>query len=407
MSDVPFYEQYAKRTCAVCGNTTSKLLFRQTFSEMSSGSLLQGYDVVVCESCGYCFADRIPSQSEFDAHYRDMSKYEYQDQGGKETEYDLGRFLEIAHSIIPFLPDSQARLLDVGCATGRLLALFKEKGYGNVIGLDPSPLCSQFAQKLYGVRVTTGTIFETNNILTDEQPFDCAILTGVLEHIQDIHRALLQIRGLLAPGGLIFIDVPDATDFARWPDAPFQEFSTEHINFFSTTSLTNLMRRHGFARVFSRQTTRNQTISTVMPVVTALFRKEDNLQPAAVIQDIDTEKGLQDYIQKSQDVEKRIQQIIDEIVRQARPIIIWGVGTHTLHLLTTSRLPQANIHAFVDSNPRYQGKQLNGHPILAPGELRNRHEAIVISSRVFQSAIEKQIREELKLNNEIITLYKM
>ena len=405
MSTTPFYKQYTIRGCAVCGSTTNKLLFRQTFSEMSSGSLLKGYDVVVCEACGFGFADHIPSQNEFDEHYRDMSKYEYQDQGGKETEYDLDRFRAITDSIIPLFSDSRACFLDVGCATGRLLALFKEKGYDNVIGLDPSPLCSRSAQRLYGVRVVTGTIYDTDKVLADEQPFDCIIMAGVLEHIRGIHQALLRIRKLLAKGGFIFIEVPDATDFARWPDAPFQEFSTEHINFFSDTSLENLMCQHGFSQVFSHKATRDQTISTVMPVVTAMFRKKDNTQPAMVVRDIETEKGLRDYIQKSQDVENSIQQIIDEIVRQTKPIIIWGVGTHTLHLLTTSRLRQANIRAFVDSNPRYQGKQLNGHPIIAPGELRNRSETVLISSRVFQSAIEQQMREDLKLNNEIIKLY--
>jgi 2-polyprenyl-3-methyl-5-hydroxy-6-metoxy-1,4-benzoquinol methylase len=407
MSDIPFYERYSKRVCAVCDSTTSKLLFRQTFSEMASGSLLQGYDVVVCEKCGFGFADYIPLQIDFDAHYRDMSKYEYQDRGGKETEYDLDRFQAIADSIISFFPDHNVRLLDVGCATGRLLALLKENGYGNVIGLDPSPVCSQSAQALYGVRVIVGTLYEFNDVLQNEKPFDGVILSGVLEHLPDIQEALLRLRGLLADSGHIFIEVPDATDFTRWPDAPFQEFSTEHINFFSKISLENLMRRYGFVQVFCRQTTRDQTFSTVMPVVTAMFRKEESIRPIAVVRDCDTADGLRNYIRKSQEIEKGIQQIIDEIVRQARPIIIWGVGTHTLHLLTASQLAQANIHAFVDSNPRYQGIQLNGNPILAPGELCNRTEAILISSRVFQPVIEKQIREELRLNNEIIKLYQM
>jgi SAM-dependent methyltransferase len=407
MSDIPFYRRYTKRACAVCDSTTSKLLFRQTFSEMSSGSLLEGYDVVVCEECGFGFADHIPAQAGFDAHYRDMSKYEYQDQGGQETEYDLCRFRSITDCIIPFLPDSNVRLLDVGCATGRLLALLKEKGYGNVIGLDPSPVCSQAAQRLYGVRVMAGTIYEINNVMADEQTFDCVILTGVLEHIRDIHQALLQMRGLLVNGGLLFIEVPDATDFASWPDAPFQEFSTEHINFFSTVSLDNLMQRYEFVRVFSQQILRDQTFGTVMPVVTAIYRKENDIKPFTRIRDESTERGLVDYISTSQKVESGIQRAIDMLVQCAKPIVIWGVGTHTLRLLTTSRLSQANIRAFVDSNPRYHGKHLSGCSILAPSELRNHPEAILISSRVFQSVIEKQIREELKLNNEIVTLYEV
>lgn len=407
MNEIPFYRRYAKRICGVCGSTTSKLLFRQTFLEMSSGSLLQGYDVAVCAECGFGFADHIPDQADFDAHYRDMSKYEYQDQGGQETEYDLARFRAMADTIGAFLPGYHSRLLDVGCATGRLLALFKEKGYRNVVGLDPSPVCAQAAQRLYGIRVVTGAITEIAQVLAADPPFDCAILSGVLEHICDIEQALRQIRDLLVKGGLVFIEVPDATDFARWPDAPFQEFSTEHINFFSTTSLTNLMRRYGFVPVICEQLPRDQTFGTVMPVVTAIYRKEADLPPVAPIRDVATERGLVAYIQKSQEVEDRLQHTIDLLVEGANPIIVWGVGTHTLHLLATSRLSQANIRAFVDSNPRFQGKQLNNLPILAPNDLRNRTETVLISSRVFQPVIEQQIRQELQLTNEIITLYKI
>jgi SAM-dependent methyltransferase len=400
-----FKKRYTKRACAVCDSTTSKFLFRQTFSEMSSGSLLQGYDVVVCEDCGFGYADYIPPQADFDAHYRDMSKYEYQDQDGKETEYDLDRFQAITESIIPYLPDRNVRLLDIGCATGRLLALFKEKGFGVVMGLDPSPVCSQAAQRLYGVRVRVGTIYEIKEVMAHEQSFDCVILTGVLEHIRDIHQALLRIRGVMANGGLIFIEVPDATDFACWPDAPFQEFSTEHINFFSKISLDNLMYRCGFSRVSSRQTPRDQSFSTVIPVVSAIYRKQKDIQPPSCIQDIETASGLADYINKSQEIENGIRRAIEKLVQSAQPIVVWGVGTHTLHLLTTSQLSQANICAFVDSNPLYHGKQLKGRPILAPSELEKQTEAILISSRVFQPAIEKQIREELRLSNDIIKLY--
>jgi SAM-dependent methyltransferase len=405
MTEEPFYQRFAGRGCAVCGHDTTRLLFRQTFSQMSSGSLLQGYDVVVCDRCGFAFADHIPDQASFDAHYRDMSKYEYQDQGGQETEFDLSRFLAISEAIIPFLPGSGARVLDVGCATGRLLSLFQEKGFPNVIGLDPSPFCAQAAQRMYGVRVLTGSISSLTEAAATGQLFECAILSGVLEHLQDVVSALAQIRGVLAQGGLLFVEVPDATDFARWPDAPFQQFSTEHINFFSATSLENLLRRCGFVLETASRLQRDQTAGTVMPVVTAIFRKVPDLPSVAPFRDEVTEVALRAYIAKSQEVEDRLQHTIDLLVESAEPIIVWGVGTHTLHMLETSRLAQANIRAFVDSNARYQGKMLEGVPILPPSDLLARSEAILISSRVFQPAIERQIRQDLRLPNEIITLY--
>src|ERR1700731_4256182 len=121
------------RLCPVCGSDHKRLLFQQRFAGLSRGSLLEGYDVVACQDCGFGFADHIPEQAAFDAYYRDMSKYEYQHRGGQEPEWVLDRF----------------------CATGRLLALLKEQGFPHVLGLDPSPVCAEASRRLYGVPVLT------------------------------------------------------------------------------------------------------------------------------------------------------------------------------------------------------------------------------------------------------------
>ena len=110
-------------------------------------------------------------------------------------------------------------------------------------------------------------------------------------------------------------------------------------------------------------------------------------------------------MRESQEVDDRIQQTLDGILASNESIIVWGVGTHTLRLLSTSRLKDAKIVAFVDSNPRYQGKTLQGVPIVSPAELPDMPQSILISSRVFQRNIEDQIRNALKLDNRVYLLY--
>jgi SAM-dependent methyltransferase len=405
MSVIPFFKKYPQRACAICDSVNALPLFRQTFSEMSKGSLLGGYDVVICEGCGFAFADRIPGQSAFDAYYCDMSKYEHEDQGGEVTKHDVARFRATVETIRLYLPDLNARLIDVGCSTGQLLALLKESGYKNVTGLDPSSTCAKTAQELFDIQVLTGVLADVPRIRASEPPFDVVILIGVLEHLRDLASSLTGVRELASPNALIYIEVPDATDFASWPDAPFQEFSTEHINYFSSVSLTNLMSRFGFTQVYSRQIARRQSQSTIMPVVTALYRKEDLLGTSASTPDTVTKRGLEAYIARSRQTDESIRKIIDDLVMRNSPVIVWGVGTHTLRLLETSRLAQANIVAFVDSNPRYQGKELHGRPIVAPADLYGQSEPILISSRVFQTDIEKSIRKVMGLKNEIIKIY--
>lgn len=403
MIEKPINHRYAKRECAICGSVTNKLLFRQDFSEISSGSLLQGYDVVVCDHCGFSFADNIPDQEAFDIYYREMSKYEHKEQFGQESEYALEKFQDIASILKPFLPDTRMLIMEIGCATGTLLSLLKENGYENLLGIDPSPACAEAAHRLYGIRVLTRTLSDLD---LPNQMFDFIILAGVLEHVRDLNTALSQIRNMLSVNGQIYVAVPDASRYAEGENAPFQEFSIEHINFFGSASLANLMQMSGFRQLFSQQSMVQVNNRTTTPVIHAIYEKSmPTLPSVSFIPDTETAPNLVAYIDHSRRVDSRIHQVMDELALCRKPIIVWGVGTHTQRLLATSRLAQANIVAFVDSNPNYHGKFLNGLPIIPPGNLSGRSEAILVSSRIFQSEIVHQIQSDLNLENEVFTLY--
>jgi SAM-dependent methyltransferase len=389
------------RPCPVCECDEKNVVFRQTFDPLSEGSLSEGYDVAVCRRCGFAFADRIPEQSVFDRYYAEMSKYEYEQRGGQESASDLARFKAIADELQPFIPAPDARILDLGCSNGRLLAVLREKGFANVTGLDPSPACARDARELYGVKVFTGSL--ASNDLPKE-PFDLIIMIGVLEHIRDLGEAMATVSRMLKPRGRILLEVPDATGFADWPDAPYQQFSTEHVCFFSPVSLRNLMNRHGFALINNHTLARDQTASTVMPVVSSVFeRTTDALPPLE--SDRLTEAALRHYVLLSETADEKIRATIAEIVSSQREILVWGVGTHTQRLMKTSPLFEANIVGFVDSNAKYQSRELHGIPIISPKAVPERREPILISSRAFQSEIVSQIRSDLKCSNELILLY--
>ena len=393
---------FPSRPCAVCGGADKRLLYQSRFSSFSDG-LLQGYDVVACTRCGFCFADHLPDQAAFDRYYGEMSKYEYNDQGGHESPYDLAKFQEIAAFLRPYLRSHDARILEVGCATGRLLGLIKEAGYPNVLGVDPSPACARAATALYGLPAITGTL-NRMDVLPGSQDF--LILSGVLEHVRDLDAALRRLSQVLANSGRLLIAVPDASRYAEGEDAPFQEFSVEHINFFGPGSLTNLLNDYGFRRLSSEQRMMTVNWRTTTPVILAVFEKSSEDQPAATLEpDQSTPTGLERYIAKSAEADRQIHDAISLLADEQIPIMVWGTGAHTLRLLETSRLGEAHITAFIDSNARYQDKQLSGAPILAPDAVRGRSEPILISSRVYQHEIAIRIRDEMGLSNRLILLY--
>jgi SAM-dependent methyltransferase len=390
------------RDCPICGSAARRAVFHQEFATVDQATPVTGYDVVVCEGCGGSYADGIPDQPAFDRYYRDMSKYEYAHRDGAESAYDQRRLTLIADIITPHLESPDVRILDVGCASGRLLASIRDRGFARVTGLDPSPACAAAARRLYSIDVRTMTLAE---LAATGEHFDCVIMVGVLEHLHDLDCAFEQVRALLSPAGLLYVEVPDVTAFADWPNAPYQDFSTEHINFFSPISLSNLMRRHGFARVLLEQNHREQSYRTVMSNLSAVHRKEPVSRHGEVQFDPDTARGLERYLSQSAANDERLHAEIDSVVDRGRRILVWGVGTHTSRLMATSRLAEADIVAFIESNSRYHGKMLSGRPILAPEALKDHHEPVLISSRVFQKEIAEQIRNDLGCSNELILLY--
>jgi SAM-dependent methyltransferase len=390
-----------RRPCPGCGALDPERVFEQRFARIGAGSLLSGYEVVSCRACGCGYADRLPPQSAFDAYYRDLSKYEHQDRDGRESELDLARFREIAALISRFVPERGARVLDVGCATGGLLASLRDLGLARVMGVDPSSYCADAAARLYGIPVRTGTLSDD---LADGEPFGMIVLVGVLEHVRDLTPALSRVRGLLRAHGRIYVEVPDATRFSEFLDAPYQQFSVEHVAFFSAASLDRVLTRHGFTRVYLERDARPDTAASVMPVITAVYERTDAEAPT-LARDESTLPALRDYVARSAAMDAGIRAVIDRLADGHQPVVVWGVGTHTARLLETSRLREANIRAFVDSNPRYHGKELAGIPVLPPESLRERSEPVLVSSRVFQGEIAGQIRNELRCSNEIILLY--
>ena len=391
---------FPARPCPICASEKKRLLYTQRFGTLSEGSLLAGYELVACEECGFAFADCIPEQAVFDRHYAEMSKYEYAHREGGESPFDAARFTQIASYLASQLPDRKTRVLDVGCATAGQLAKLRALGYENLMGLDPSPTCARLARQFHEIEVRVGTLFEND---LPAGAFDLIILVGVLEHVRDVAAAVRQLGASLSADGLIFAEVPDATAFRDWPDAPYQEFSIEHINFFGPQSLENLMRSAGYALVAMNRPPRQFTKTTVMPSAAGLFRRSNEKLPLTL--DRESAPRLLDYIEQSAAEEKRVARLIEDLVTCGEGMLVWGVGTHTLHLMETTSLADARIAAFIDVNTKYHGKELFGRPVVAPEAARDDPSPILISSRAFQNDIADMIRQELELPNRLILLY--
>lgn len=387
------------RLCPICKSTSRELLFRPSFEAPETIGLLEGYDLVACQSCGMTFADNIPPQQKFDEYYQHLSKYAYEHRGGKESEDDEWRLKQVAIVLRRFLSDPKTSILEIGCASGRLLRFLKEDGYEHAFGLDPSPACSKAARELYGVTAFTGTIFSSS---LPDTSYDFAILLGVLEHIRDVDIAVRALRKVLSSSGRVYIEVPDATNFIAEQDAPFQEFSTEHINFFSPVTLQYLMEAGGFRTIECRSAVRQDRHGKPLSTLYGIFERSQRRR-SEFPHTPEAEVGLRRYIERCRSMDAELRQRIKKAIERSR-VIVWGAGTHTQRLLATGVLNPINVAVFVDSNPKYQNHRLAGTPVVRPEALKHHREPILISSYAFQHEIEDQIRS-MELPNEVVLLY--
>ncbi len=350
------------RVCPICLHDKSELLHIQKFAEHFE------HRISNCLLCGFVYVNNTPPQKYYDEYYKNQSKYE----GTRQHEIHDKFTSETFDFILKKYVSKSADILDIGCSTGKLLHYFKQKGYKNLMGIEPAPECRVVANKNYGITVKTSTL---DNFKTKKK-YDLIIFSQVLEHLVGLRSAIVSSQALLKDNGMIFIGVPDAENFYKEFDEPFGEFSTEHINFFTKRSLSQLLNK--FENVFTK---------TDNFALLSLWRK-NNIQ----------EISMYKYINISK---KKMKNILITIDLLPKNTIVWGVGALTQRLLKTTNIKN-KVLKFVDGNKNLIGKKIEGIEIISSDKLKDFNEPILISSFRFKNEILKHIHIN-KIKNKIIT----
>ena len=392
---------FPKRACPVCGSEEQDLIFGQRFERFTSGSIGDGYDVVACGACGACFASRLPSRARFDEYYGAASKYDLGATDGQLCAHDAARFESLAEWVSAHVTDRAQPVLDVGTATGGFLKTLREQGFSSLRGVDPSPQAVRLAREERGLDVKVGGIDEAR---TWGSRFHLICFCAVLEHVLDPGATIRAAADLLDEDGMILIEVPDATRFQDCISAPYQEFSVEHVNYFTDGSLRFLMAGADLAPVAQRRFTWAQSADAEAPVLDAMFVRPAG-EVGAATADTQGPKALVEYARLSAEKEATAARTIQALAAARQPLYVWGVGTHTLHLLRCSALGECNIAAFIDGNPHYSGSTLAGRPVVAPRDLPAVDRPILISSAVSRSEIAATARDLYGAGVELILLY--
>jgi SAM-dependent methyltransferase len=388
-----------RRSCPVCGARAPQLVYRQRFAIDDDGRRITGYDVVACGGCGAVYADGIPSQAALDAYYVAASKYEYLERDGEPPVSQTETHRDVVEGILDLLPDPATRIVDVGCGNGDVLGLLRRAGCTALLGVDPAEHSAAAARRLHDIEVVRGSIF---SLPPQASQAGCILLIAVLEHVREVAAALRELSGMLAADGLLYVEVPDLGRFDSDLSMPFQQFSVEHINYFTAASLAAAAAAAGLELAQTRLALRH-TGSTPEPVVCSVFRHAA-ATPTAVTRDRVGPAAARRYVARSEAEEARVRARLSRLTADGAPVILWGAGTYMQHLLAQPPLADAAIVAVVDANPRLHGVRVAGHVVTGPEALAGRAEPILIGSPAHEDDIADMARRVYGLRNPLLSL---
>jgi 2-polyprenyl-3-methyl-5-hydroxy-6-metoxy-1,4-benzoquinol methylase len=108
----------------------------------------------------------------------------------------------VAKRLIEIVPERDARILDVGCGTGALLARLRTLGFKHLYGIDIDPPESQ-----EGIEFVACDL-DSLNAPIEAGTVDLALAVEVIEHIENIGGLFQGLSRLLRPSGLILLTTP-------------------------------------------------------------------------------------------------------------------------------------------------------------------------------------------------------
>jgi SAM-dependent methyltransferase len=392
----------ALRACPICGSRDVGVLHHQLFALAEGCPLPKAYDVVACDNCSFVYADTPGKQPDYDLYYELFSKYEDPGvaSGGGDSELDLLRLEATASMLADIVttPYDRARILDVGCAGGGLLKALRRRGFVSLTGLDASLACvgRVRAEGLEAIQAKVSDLSHLEGL----GRYDAIILSHVLEHVVDVRSTMSALHGLLAAGGVVYIEVPDAARYVRYPFVPFYYFDTEHINHFDTASLANLAAIGHFRVVSSGQkelTIGDQQVYPAAWVVLAPAQVNGTLMPTAELSE-----QVVAYIAQSAD--RSDDAALNRLANEQRPVVLWGAGSHSQRLLKQSALGRCRIVAVVDHDRVKQGKKFAGVEVYSPeAGLRGiaPDAIVVIASVLHAKAVARELRT-LGITNDLL-----
>ncbi len=233
--------------CNLCHSTRYKVLYQRKSSptiikrkyRISEANLIPPERIVKCLDCGLIFANPRIHSHDIIAAYSDMEDDE------SYLKEEMGRRMA-AHLLLKKIKKFKLqgnKLLDIGCSIGFFLDEARKMGW-NVSGVEISKWAVKYAKEKLSLTVHHASLEDAK--LPDNH-FDVVIMQDTIEHLLNPRETLLEIKRILKPGGIVYVNTPNIDSFvSRILQAKWWGINQFHLYYFSNCTLGKLLANTGF-----------------------------------------------------------------------------------------------------------------------------------------------------------------
>lgn len=240
---------FQNTACALCGSTQKKeyeVIYPANYQIADVAELFSARrlpdgihsQIVRCKNDGQVRSNPVLNASVLNTLYKD-SQFNYQ----HEVINLVDTYLRALFHVIPHLK-KRDNILEIGCGSGFVLSALKTNGFSKVIGVEPSKLAVEAADK--NIR---GQIIQKpfSGSLFPKKSFRFIFILQTLDHIPDPNTFLKACFEALEPGGFILSYHHNVDSWsAKFMGEKSPIFDIEHTYLYSHQTSRRIFEKAGF-----------------------------------------------------------------------------------------------------------------------------------------------------------------
>lgn len=285
-----------------------------------------------------------------------------------------------------FIQKNIKTVLEIGCGGCVMLSKLQTIGY-KVTGIDSSPFAFNEGQKK-GIHVIQD--FFPSESLRDK--FDLIFHVDVLEHVDDYVGFLKSQYDQLTDDGFLVVNVPDASESIELGD--FSLAMHQHLNYFSTDSLTSVLESSGFEVLVAERAGYG---GSIYAIAAKNPKKSDYGLPI--------DRDGKHFLVAAQQSSDKFARTIHEILASHGNTLGFYVPLRALPYVTKAKLN--NDFRFFDDTPHWHHLFFDGIDVEIENFddlVRNPVTHIVIMSFTFADSIKNKIHRQFGESIHVLTL---